>query len=117
MLNLEVRLLFWRRVADILSGMWVMRREAVAQLDLTKGDWNLSPEIKLKALLNPNIRFGEFPIRQRTRQGRSHQRYLRTGLSHAWWILRHRIGPASDRRRAVPMSPGGQGQRMLTGRS
>jgi glycosyltransferase involved in cell wall biosynthesis len=95
MLNLEVRLLYSRRIADILSGMWAMRNEVSPQLDLTNGDWNLSPEINLKALLNPNIRFGEFSIRQRERQGSSHQRYFHTGLGHAWWILRYRFGTAS----------------------
>lgn len=92
LLNLEVRLIYGLRIADILSGMWAMRRPVLDRLDLRMGDWNLSPEVKLKAFQDPAIRAEEFRIALNERHGTSHQDYLKTGLSHARWILRHRLG-------------------------
>jgi glycosyltransferase involved in cell wall biosynthesis len=91
LLNAEVRLLYGQVFSDTLSGMWVFRREARVKLRLTAGDWNLSPEIKLAAALHPDIRFAEYNIAQHAREGFSHQRYLRTGLSHVGFILRYRL--------------------------
>jgi glycosyltransferase involved in cell wall biosynthesis len=96
LLNLEVGILYGKRIKDVLSGMWVMRSETRDHLSLSQGDWNLSPEIKLNAMLDPDIRFGEFSIVQHPRQGRSHQRYFQTGSSHARWILARRLGVARN---------------------
>jgi glycosyltransferase involved in cell wall biosynthesis len=95
LLNWETRFLFGRRVNDILSGMWVLRAEARDHLQLTAGDWNMSPAIKVQAMRNPAIRFGEFPIVQHRRLGTSHQHYLSTGLSHAGFLLKARLGTYS----------------------
>lgn len=97
LLNTEVRLLYRLRINDILSGMWVLRREAIPRLGLSVGDWNLSPQIKLNAFTDDEIAAGEFGIVQHQRLGTSHQRYFRTGTSHAWWILANRF-----RRRSTP---------------
>jgi glycosyltransferase involved in cell wall biosynthesis len=102
LLNAEVRSLYGLRVDDILSGMWAFRRELQPHLHLTSGNWNLSPEIKLWAALSPGIRFGELPVVQHRRQGESHQNYLRTGVSHAGWILRNRLRPARSARAPGP---------------
>jgi hypothetical protein len=91
-LNLEARIVHGHKVNDILSGMWAIRAGVRDDLDLTMGDWNLSPQIKINALRSPNVRFGEFAIAQHERHGTSHQKYLATGLSHAGWILRSRFG-------------------------
>lgn len=90
LLNSEVRLLYGLKIQDILSGMWLFKRSVADDLDLTMGDWNLSPQIKLNAALNPNINFAEYSIAQHQRLGASHQNYFKTGLSHARWIARNR---------------------------
>ena len=92
LLNWEARILFGIKINDILSGMWVVRREVVPKLELTMGDWNLSPQIKIRARTRAGLRVGEFPVEQHQRGGLSHQRYLRTGLSHAGYLLRERFG-------------------------
>ncbi|HEY3942357.1 MAG TPA: glycosyltransferase family 2 protein [Acidimicrobiales bacterium] len=92
LLNTETRLLFGRRVKDVLSGMWALRATARPHLALDAGDWNLSPGIKVHALRSPALRFAEVPIAQRPRLGQSHQRYLSTGFSHAGFLLRTRLG-------------------------
>ena len=106
LLNLEVRLLYGFRLRDTLSGMWVFRRDVWPVLGADMGDWNFSPEIKLRAAVHPAVRFGETGIVQHQRQGVSHQRYLRTGFSHAWWIVRHRFGAGapSTVRVSVPVA-------------
>ncbi len=90
-LNTEVRLLYGLKINDILSGMWVFKRPVAKKLNLTMGDWNLCPQIKLAAARNPNIKFGEFSIGQHERQGDSKQQYLKTGFSHLWWIFKNRF--------------------------
>lgn len=91
MLNVEVRLLYGFKINDILSGMWVFRREVRDKLDLTMGEWNLSPQIKLNAATHPEIAFTEYSIAQHQRLGESHQNYFKTGFSHAMWILKNRF--------------------------
>lgn len=91
LLNLEVRLLYGKKIQDILSGMWVFRGDIKDRLNLTMGDWNLSPEIKLRAATSPTIAFGEYSISQHSRMGSSHQKYFKTGLSHLGWIAKNRF--------------------------
>lgn len=90
-LNLEVRVLYGKKVSDILSGMWAFNSSIKPKLKLTKGEWNLSPQIKLNAMNHPDIRFGEFAIVQQRRSGTTHQNYFKTGFSHAFWIARNRL--------------------------
>jgi len=93
-LNLEARLLYGVKINDILSGMWVFRKDIREQLQLTMGDWNLSPQIKLNAACNLDIAYGEFSITQHDRLGATHQHYIKTGLSHLLWIFKNRVGMA-----------------------
>lgn len=90
-LNTEVKILYGFKIKDILSGMWVFRRSAIRKLNLTKGDWNLSPQIKLNAAQHPEIAFSEYSIVQHQRSGSSHQQHFKTGLSHLWWIFKNRF--------------------------
>jgi glycosyltransferase involved in cell wall biosynthesis len=91
LLNWEIRLLYGLKIKDTLSGMWVFRQEVKKELQLTMGDWNLSPQIKLNAARNPNIRFTEYSIKQRLRKGETKQNYFKTGFSHALWIFKNRF--------------------------
>ena len=90
-LNHEVRALYGYKVNDILSGMWVFRRSVADKLQLTMGEWNLSPQIKLNAITHPNIKFAEYGIAQHKRMGESHQMHYRTGFQHLWWIFKNRL--------------------------
>ena len=91
LLNLEILLLYGLKIKDTLSGMWVFRNSIKDALNLTMGDWNLSPQIKLNAALNPKIRFAEYPIKQKNRLGKTKQQYFKTGFNHAFWILKNRF--------------------------
>lgn len=89
MLNTEIKVLYGIKINDILSGMWVFKKKIVKDLALTMGEWNLSPQIKLNAAVHPSIRFAEYNIKQHERKGETKQKYLKTGLSHATWILKN----------------------------
>jgi glycosyltransferase involved in cell wall biosynthesis len=91
LLNTEVQMLYGHRINDILSGMWVFKKDVRDDLKLTMGDWNLSPQIKLNAMRHPKIVFSEYSIAQHSRLGVSHQHYFKTGFSHATWILKNRF--------------------------
>jgi glycosyltransferase involved in cell wall biosynthesis len=104
MLNTEVRLLYGKQIKDILSGMWVFKKEVRDELNLTMGEWNLSPEIKINAATNPSIKFAEFSIAQHQRLGESHQNYFKTGFAHAKWILKNRFTSANKRAQAAPVA-------------
>jgi glycosyltransferase involved in cell wall biosynthesis len=90
-LNKEVRILYGFKVNDILSGMWVFNNSVAKKLSLSMGDWNICPQIKLNAIRHPEIAFSEYSIKQHQREGESHQQYLKTGLSHMFWILKNRF--------------------------
>ena len=91
-LNLEASLLYGYKVKDILSGMWILKKEIIPLLKLKEGGWNLSPEIKLAALKQPQISFSEFHIDHTYRyNGESKQKIWETGLDHLKYILKRRL--------------------------
>lgn len=92
LLNWELFLLYGKHVHDILTGMWVARRDAIAQLSVTSGDWNYSPEIKIAALTSPALHVAEYHITHFAREHEvSKQRIFATGVAHAWYIMKHRF--------------------------
>jgi len=91
-LNLETSLLYGHKIKDILSGMWVLRREIAPLLNLKEGGWDLSPEIKIAALKHPQIAFSEFHIDHEYRyNGQSKQQIWKTGINHLMYILKRRL--------------------------
>lgn len=91
-LNTQVRLLFGYPIQDILSGMWIARRSTLNQLQLAEGGWNLSPEVKLKALTNAAVNFAEYHIDHHYRSsGISKQAIWITGFDHLFYIARFRL--------------------------
>ena len=90
-LNWEIRILYGIPIKDALSGMWIFRKEVKDALNLTMGDWNLSPQIKINAARHKAIKFTEFSISQDQRMGETKQNYYKTGISHALWILGNRF--------------------------
>lgn len=94
-LNWEIRLLYGIPIKDALSGMWVFKKAIRKELNLTMGEWNLSPQIKINAARNKQIGFSEYSIAQHQRLGETKQDYFKTGFRHAVWIFRNRFRPAA----------------------
>jgi glycosyltransferase involved in cell wall biosynthesis len=91
-LNIEVLVLYGKHIRDILTGMWAVRKSAVPALKLKMGDWNFSPEIKVSAFVNENIRFAEFHIDHFEREEEaSKQAIWNTGFNHLLYILKRRF--------------------------
>lgn len=79
-------------IQDIVSGMWIIRKDTYQKLTLSEGGWNFSLQIKLQVALHPDSTFQEYPIVQYKRYGKSKQRYVRTGVAHVWWLIKHSRG-------------------------
>lgn len=91
-LNLQVSLLYGYQIKDILSGMWAIRSDAMSKIKPKKGDWNFSPEIKLSALMHPEVHFSEYHIAHAVRlNGLSKQNIWKTGMDHLFYIVGRRI--------------------------
>lgn len=92
LLNTQVRLFFGYAMQDILSGMWLVKKSMLSSLKLKEGGWNLSPEIKLAALMNQKISIDQFHIHHYEREfGQSKQKLVITGLEHLWFIFAYRV--------------------------
>lgn len=99
-LNFAIFLLYGVKVRDILTGMWALRSEIVPKLDLKMCDWNLSPEIKIAAFANKEIRFGEHHIDHFERLGEpSKQSIWKTGFGHLFYIIHRRFTQDKSYRR------------------
>lgn len=91
-LNFEVSLLYGVPLRDILTGMWALKKNIVHKLDLQMGDWNLSPEIKISAFVNPHVSFDEYHIDHFERgKEPSKQAIWKTGINHLTYILKRRF--------------------------
>ncbi len=92
-LNFFILLLFWFRVRDSQSGMWVFRREILQHLSLTSDGMAFSEEIKLEAMSKKNfIRSTELPIYYKERHGVSKLRIWRDGFYNLFFLFRKRFG-------------------------
>lgn len=92
LLNWIVFLTFGYRIQDSLTGMWIFSKKIFRDLELSEGGWNFSLEIKLNALANSNIRFGEYHIPYHDRIfDSSKQNLIRTGFEHLLFLFRVRI--------------------------
>ena len=70
-LSLAMSILFFRWVRDSQSGMWVFRRSILAGMKLESDGMAFSEEIKIEAIRNPRIRFGEISIHVLVAAGRN----------------------------------------------
>ena len=100
-LNVCFGLLFGKFLRDSQSGMWVIRRNKLALFDLRGTSWEFSSEIKIEAILNPNVKFAEEHIHYAPRVGISHfhawHQAIAVGIRDIAWLVRRRF-----RRRPAP---------------
>ncbi len=91
-LSLAMSLLYLRWVRDSQSGMWVFRRSILEGMKLTAGGMAFSEEIKIEALKNSAIRFGEISILYTSRLGEKKLNPWRDGLYNLWFLVKKRLG-------------------------
>ena len=91
-LSLAMSILFLRWVEDSQSGMWVFRRRILETMQLEADGMAFSEEIKIEALLNPKIRFGEISILYTSRTGEIKLNPWRDGWQNLVFLFRKRFG-------------------------
>jgi glycosyltransferase involved in cell wall biosynthesis len=90
-LSLVMSVLFFRWVRDSQSGMWVFRRSIVKDMKLESDGMAFSEEIKIEAILNSKIRFGEISIQYSSRVGETKLNAWRDGFQNIAFLLKKRF--------------------------
>jgi glycosyltransferase involved in cell wall biosynthesis len=90
-LTWTTRVLYWRWIADSQSGMWVFRRSALRWVRPRETGMAFSEEIKLEALLAPQVRFGERPIAYYERIGETKLFTWQDGFKNLWFLFVYRF--------------------------
>jgi|SRR5579871_343401 len=90
-LSLAMSVLFFRWVRDSQSGMWVFRRSILKDMKLESDGMAFSEEIKIEALRNRNIRFGELSIMYSSRVGETKLNPWRDGLRNLAFLAKKRF--------------------------
>lgn len=85
--------LYGLQLVDLLSGMWVFRRQVWQQLGPRSRSWNLCQEIKLKAAAELGPRFAERWIPYGPRQGQSKLIPWRVGAQNLLHLMWFRVIP------------------------
>ena len=89
--SLVMSMLFFRWVRDSQSGMWVLRRAILADMKLESDGMAFSEEIKIEAVRNPRIRFGEISIQYSSRVGETKLNPWRDGFHNLAFLLKKRF--------------------------
>jgi hypothetical protein len=90
-LSVAMSLLFFRWVRDSQSGMWVLRRSILKEMKLVSDGMSFSEEIKLEAIRNPHIRFGEISIQYSSRLGEKKLNPWRDGFQNLLFLAKKRF--------------------------
>ena len=90
-LSAAMSVLFFRWVRDSQSGMWVLRRSILKLMKLDSDGMAFSEEIKIEALREPRIRFGEISIMYSSRMGETKLNPWRDGVQNLLFLLKKRF--------------------------
>src|SRR6185295_5340166 len=90
-LSLAMSVLYLRWVRDSQSGMWVLRRSILENMRLDADGMAFSEEIKIEALKNSRIRFGEIAILYSSRLGEIKLNPWRDGIYNLAFLVRKRF--------------------------
>lgn len=90
-LSLAMSMLYLRWVRDSQSGMWVLRRSIINKMQLESDGMAFSEEIKIEALKNSRIRFGEISIQYSSRLGEIKLNPWRDGFYNLFFLVKKRF--------------------------
>jgi glycosyltransferase involved in cell wall biosynthesis len=90
-LSVATSMLFFRWVRDSQSGMWVFRRSILKEMKLESDGMAFSEEIKIEALRNSSIRFGEISIQYSSRLGEKKLNPWRDGFQNLAFLAKKRF--------------------------
>jgi glycosyltransferase involved in cell wall biosynthesis len=100
-LSVAMSVLYFRWVRDSQSGMWVFRRSILANMNLVADGMAFSEEIKIEALKNSRVRFGEISIQYSSRLGEVKLNPWKDGIYNLYFLLKKRFEPAKRPARHV----------------
>ena len=95
-LSLAMSMLYLRWVRDSQSGMWVLRRTIIDKMHLEADGMAFSEEIKIEALKNSRIRFGEISILYSSRLGEIKLNPWRDGFYNLFFLVKKRFSRRSQ---------------------
>lgn len=90
-LTVGMAVLYGRFVRDSQSGMWVYRSAVYPTLNLTSDGMAFSEEIKIEAIRNRNVRFGEYHIHYHPRVGEVKLQKWRDGFRNLFFLFQKRF--------------------------
>ena len=90
-LSMAMSVLFFRWVRDSQSGMWVFRRAILQNMKLVADGMAFSEEIKIEALRDTRIRFGEISIMYSSRLGETKLNLWRDGFQNLAFLAKKRF--------------------------
>ena len=90
-LSAAMSVLFFRWVRDSQSGMWVLRRSILKLMKLESDGMAFSEEIKIEAVRNGRIRFGEISIMYSSRMGETKLNPWRDGIQNLLFLVKKRF--------------------------
>jgi hypothetical protein len=90
-LSVAMSILYFRWVRDSQSGMWVFRRSILKDMQLESDSMAFSEEIKIEALKNPRVRFGEISIMYTSRIGEIKLNPWRDGVHNLLFLVKKRL--------------------------
>jgi dolichol-phosphate hexosyltransferase len=104
LLSLAMSVLYLRWVRDSQSGMWVFEREGLKEMNLVSDGMAFSEEIKIEAILKPQIGFQEIYIDYSNRMGEIKLQPWRDGLKNLCFLVLKRFGLASGSANAAALA-------------
>jgi glycosyltransferase involved in cell wall biosynthesis len=90
-LTVAMLLLYGRSIKDSQSGMWVYRTKVYPLMKLTSDGMPFSEEIKIDAIRNRQIRFGEYHIKYHQRIGEVKLEKWRDGFRNLFFLIKKRF--------------------------
>jgi hypothetical protein len=90
-LTVSMLLLFGRGIRDSQSGMWVYRTRVYPLMTLTSDGMPFSEEIKIEAIRDKRIRFGEYHVKYHQRIGEVKLEKWRDGFRNLFFLLKKRF--------------------------
>lgn len=90
-LSLVMSVLYFKRVRDSQSGMWVFYKDALKKMSLCNDGMAFSEEIKIEALRNREIGFKEIPISFSNRAGEKKLRIWKDGWDNLVFLFKKRL--------------------------
>lgn len=91
-LNWSMTLLYFIRLRDSQSGMWLFKRSILPRLTLMSDGMAFSEELKIEAFSKRDLRCTELPIYYRARIGESKLSMWKDGLYNLAFLFRRRFG-------------------------